>query len=112
MTPDPGLEITGREGGGGGKGGGWMEEERKGRERKEKRENGSDVSRCTNRHTRRDRGGTQTRRPGPKVNRKEREKKVQYVKVGDNLSPALNAVVVVLKSRETKSPVGVPIGAG
>ena len=44
------------------------------------------------------------------------KKKVQYVKVGDNLSPALNAVVVavvvVLKLRVTKSPVEGPIGAG
>ena len=63
----------------------------------------------------------QRRDPNPKTRTKSKQKgkgkkKVQYVKVGDNLSPALNAVVVavvvVLELRETKSPVGGPIGAG
>ena len=113
MTPDPGLEITGREGGEGGRGGGWMEE---GKER----EKGERVGRITmHKQTHAPR---QRRDPNPNTRTKskqkgKRKKKVQCVKVGDNLSPALNAVVVAavvvaLKSRETKSPVEGPIGAG
>ena len=117
MTPDPGLEITGREGGGGGRGGGWMEEEE--REGKE-REKGERVGRITmHKQTHAPR---QRRDPNPKTRTKSKQKgkgkkKEQYVKVGDNLSPALNAVVVAavvvaLELRETKSPVEGPIGAG
>ena len=96
-----------------------MDGGREGREGKE-REKGERVGRITmHKQTHAPR---QRRDPNPKTRTKSKQKgkgkkkKVQYVKVGDNLSPALNAVVVavvvVLELRETKSPVEGPIGAG